>query len=88
METAISIGAAALDAIGALILVVNIALVLRRRPAKHISGIPVLGGVLFAIGLALDDASRAFAWVPIVVDPCGLLPLGYALIVNFRTPKR
>jgi hypothetical protein len=71
-----------LGVVGATLLGANTWLLVRgvwKPTAKHVSGIPFLGGLALALALALVPALRIVCWVPVVVDPCGLVAFAYAM---------
>lgn len=46
-----------------------IAWVASLRSGKHVSGIPLIGGVLILVGMLLSAQTRTLAWIGLLVDP-------------------
>jgi hypothetical protein len=86
----VPLGAAAISC-GALVALANVTLALRsvtyEGAAKHVSGIPVVGGVALCLGLRSFDSTRWCAWVPIALDPCGLAAFAIGQFLA-RRPQR
>lgn len=85
------LGALVLGCAGAFVLAFNIVIAIRavvwRARVRHISGVPFLGGATACLALLMVGPSRAWAWIPLVVDPCGLLPFLVGLAWQMRPPK-
>jgi hypothetical protein len=75
--------AISLLAIGALILGFNLSLVVRwthgKKPVSAVSAIPLLGGLAVGLGMACFPATRPWSWMPIVLDPAGVVAFIVAL---------
>jgi peptidoglycan/LPS O-acetylase OafA/YrhL len=63
------------------------AIIASARTRRHISGFPVFGGLLAALGVALlPGADLWYALVPLVVDPCGIPIIVLGLCNQDRPP--
>ncbi len=41
--------------------------------ARSRSGVSLVGGIVLAVGMACFVTTRGWIWLPLLVDPCGLV---------------